>query len=135
MIEHKPFDVYVVNTHSLHNGHLLRRALPRSSTAPTPFINPDEHQAEHAKLSAELRGNPKSHTSRQQAREKKQAEEAAKETKGKKRGKKRSANGALKEEGEPLPKLEDVKEEMVLVSELGMLPPFLTGICENMDDG
>ena len=99
--------------------------------APVPFIDPNERQAEHAKLVAGWRENPKSQTAREQAREKKRAEEAAKNKKGKPRGKKRSADGALKEEGGAAPK-EEVKEEMVLISELDELPPFLSGICDDM---
>jgi len=40
-------------------------------------------------------------------------------------------DGALKEEGGAAPK-EEVKEEMVLISELDELPPFLSGICDDM---
>ena len=122
----------MVNTHSLHNGHLLQRALPRDLITPIPFIDPDQRQAEHAKLAAEWRRNPKSHTAWQQAREKKEAKELVNKTKGRKQGKNRPAHEALIEEGESLPKLEEVKKEMVLVSELNMLPPFLTGIYDDM---
>ena len=86
MIEHQPLDVYVVNTHSLHNAHLLRRALPRDLIAPVPFIDPKQRQAEHAKLVAKWRENPKSHTAQGQAREKKRVEEAMKGKKGKRGG-------------------------------------------------
>jgi len=129
----------VINTHSLHNAHLLRRALPRGLIAPVPFIDPEKREAEHARLVAEWRENPKSRTAQEQAREKKRAEETSKgkkgkqSAKGKRSGTKRSADGMI--EGEhPLPK-EDVKEEMVLVSELDTLPRFLVGIRDDTGDG
>ena len=125
-IEHQPLDVYVVNTHSLHNAHLLRRALPCDLIVPTPFIDPDQRQAEHSKLVTNWRENPKSHTAWGQAREKKRAEEGMREKRGK-RGKKCLLDGALKREEDPGPK-EEVKEEMKLISELSTPPPFLAGI-------
>ena len=156
MIEHQPLDLYVINTHSLHNTHLLRRALPRDLIAPIPFIDPDQREAEHAKLVAKWRENPKSRTAQEQAREKKRVEEAAKGKKGKGRGKKCSVDGAIKGEdpkevvkgkkgkrgkkrsadgvikGDPK---EEVKEGMVLISELDALPQFLAGIYDDMGNG
>jgi len=117
----------VINTHSLHNTHLLRRALPRDLTAPIPLIDPNQRQAEHAKLAGEWRKNPKSHTAQGQAREKKRADLEAK--KGKKRaprGEKRSVDEAF-EGWEGFPK-EELKEEMVLISELDAPLPFLAGV-------
>ena len=133
MIEHQPLDVYVVNTHSLHNAHLLRRALPRDLIAPVPFIDPKQRQAEHAKLVAKWRENPKSHTAQGQAREKKRVEEAMKGKKGK-RGGKRLTDGAFKGAEDTFPK-EEVKEEMKLISELSTLPPFLVGTCGSVGRG
>ena len=122
----------MINTHSLHNTHLLRRALPRDLTAPVPFIDPSQRQAEHAKLAGEWRENPKSHTAQGRAREKKRAELEAKK-KGKKkepRGEKRTADEAFKG-WEDLPK-EETKEEMVLISELDAPPQFLAGVYNNV---
>jgi hypothetical protein len=130
VIEHQPLEVYVVNTHSLHNSHLLRRALPRDLIAPLPFIGPDQRQAEHAKLVAKWRENPKSQTAQGQAREKRRAEEATKKKKGK-RGKGHLGDGTFKG---PLPK-EEVKEEMKLISELSTPPPFLAGIRNDTEGG
>ena len=114
-IEHQPLEVYLVNTHALHNAHLLRRAMPRNLIAPVPCIDPDQRKAKHAQLAAEWRENPKSYTARERAKEEKQAEDATR-GKGKKgRGKKCSGG-----EGDPAPK-EEVKAEMVLFSELGEL--------------
>jgi len=81
-IEHQLLETYVVNTHSLHDAHLLRRVLPRDLTAPVSFIDPNQRQAEHAKLVAKWRETPKSHTARGQARKKRRAEEAAREKGG-----------------------------------------------------
>lgn len=130
MIEHQPLDVYVINTHSLHNAHLLRRALPRDLIAPVPFIDPSQRQAEHAKLAAGWRENPKSHTAREQAREQKRTKEATKGKKGKQRGKKRSADEAFGGGEGPVPKGE-MKEEMVLISELSEPLPFLVDAYDN----
>lgn len=124
-------NVYLINTHSLHNAHLLRRVVPRDLIAPVPVIGPSERQAEHAKLSAAWRGDPKSHTAREQAREEKRAE-AATNKKGNIRGKKRSVDEAFKEEEVKL-KVE-AKEEMVLISELDALPQFLAGVGNRMTD-
>lgn len=123
--------MYVINTHSLHNTHLLRRSLPRDLIAPVPFIDPNRRQAEHAKLAAEWRENPKSYTAQGRAREKKRAEMDA--TKGKKkthRGRKQSGNEAYGGWEDLGPK-EEVKEEMVLLSELSEPLPFLAGAYEN----
>lgn len=130
MIEHQPLDVYVINTHSLHNAHLLRRALPRDLVAPVPFIDPSQRQAEHAKFAAAWRENPKSQTARERARVKKDAEKAAKDKKRKPQGNKHSADGVYG--WESLVPKEEMKEEMVLVSELDVSPPFLAGVYNNV---
>lgn len=120
----------MINTHSLHNAHLLRRTLPRDLVAPVPVINPSQRQAEHAKLAAGWRENPKSHTAQGRAREKKRAEEATKGKKKKRRGEKHSADMGFGGWEGPVPN-EEVKEEMMLISELGESLPFLAGVCDN----
>ena len=123
--------MYVINTHSLHNTHLLRRALPRDLIAPVPFIDPSQRQAEHAKLAAEWRENPKSHTAQGRAREKRREEvDAVKGKKRANRGKKRSAGEAFEGWGN-LDTKEEAKEEMKLISELSAPLPFLADIHNN----
>ena len=155
VVEHKPLNVYLINTHSLHNAHLLRRAVPHDLITPVPYINPSERQAEHMKFATAWRENPKSHTAQEQVREKKRAEAAMKNKKGKGRGKKRSADEAFEEgdtnakakmkerdanvkaetEGDVNVKTE-MKEEMTLISELDTLPLFLAGLDDStMDTG
>lgn len=53
-IEHKSDNRFVVNLSAFHNAHLLRRALPRSLTAPVPLF-PDR-KAKHDELAQKLRG-------------------------------------------------------------------------------
>ncbi|KAL6309761.1 hypothetical protein BKA93DRAFT_746070 [Sparassis latifolia] len=52
-IEHKEDDHFIINTHSLHNPHLLRQLLPRHLTAPIALFK--ERQCKHAELAAQLR--------------------------------------------------------------------------------
>ncbi|KAH9847978.1 hypothetical protein C2E23DRAFT_740580 [Lenzites betulinus] len=53
-IEHQP-DIhrYIINTHSLHNPHLLRAVLPRELVAPVPHFT--NRREEHDKLAKALR--------------------------------------------------------------------------------
>ena len=132
IIEHQPLDVYLVNTHSLHNTHLLRRAVPRNLIAPVPVIDPSKRQAEHAKLVTGWRENPKSQTAREQVKEKNRADTATKNKKGKARGKKCSVDEAFKEED--VDKKIEMKGEMALISELGTMPSFLADIDDSMMD-
>ena len=129
MIAHNPVDEYVINTHSLHNAHLLRKAIPRALISPIPLIPPGQRQSEHSRAVTAWRLNPKSHTAQEQVRqEKKRAAEKLKQENSKsRRGKKRSANEAfVNEPGDPKPqKLED---GMTLISDLAEAPAFLAGL-------
>jgi hypothetical protein len=52
---HEPVDCYLINTHSFHNAHLLREALPRSLIAPQPLFQ--DREAKHHELAALLRAS------------------------------------------------------------------------------
>ncbi|PPQ93847.1 hypothetical protein CVT25_013556 [Psilocybe cyanescens] len=52
-IKHKPIERFVVNTHAFHNAHLLRAALPRSLSSPTPLYL--DRPAKHSELAEQLR--------------------------------------------------------------------------------
>jgi len=51
-IEHRDISRWIINTHSLHNGHLLRRCLPQDLVVPTPVIDPTKRKEEHRKIAA-----------------------------------------------------------------------------------
>lgn len=127
-IAHKPMDEYLINTHSLHNAHLLRRAIPRTLISPIPFISPSQRQSEHTKAVAEWRLNPKSHTAQENVRqEEKQAAEKAKQEKSQgKHGKKRPADEAFMGEGDPQP--QPLENDLNLMSELAEAPSLLVGL-------
>lgn len=73
-IEHGKNKTYIVNTHALHNSHLLREALPRHLTKPIPYCT--DRRALHDRLAATLRGTQA--TKRAQTKEKTAATNAAK---------------------------------------------------------
>ncbi|KAI0364661.1 hypothetical protein BV20DRAFT_955717, partial [Pilatotrama ljubarskyi] len=52
-IEHKDDNLFLLNTHALHNAALLRKALPRHLTKPKPFLQDREN--EHKRVAAALR--------------------------------------------------------------------------------
>lgn len=53
-LEHKSDDRFVVNLHAFHNAHLVRRALPRELTAPTPLFA--DRCVQHDEMAKCLRG-------------------------------------------------------------------------------
>ena len=53
IIEHTGLPQYIINTHALHNTHLIRDALPCNLTKPTPYF---KNQCQtHDELAAKLR--------------------------------------------------------------------------------
>jgi len=121
-ITHKPLDEYVINTHTLHNGHLLQKAIPRALISPIPLFPRDQHQSEHARAATGWQLNPRSYTTQEQVRQAKK-EAAEKEKKGKHR-KKRMVDEAFADEMDTKP--QDPEDKMVLISDLGGAPLFLS---------
>ncbi|KAL1939056.1 hypothetical protein VTO73DRAFT_10316 [Trametes versicolor] len=76
-IQHKP-DVhrFIINTHSLHNPHLLRAVLPRALVAPIPYFT--NRREEHDKLAKTLRDTQ--HHKHTIATARKNAKKAAEDT-------------------------------------------------------
>ena len=54
-IEHRDVDQWVINTHSLHNGHLLRLRVRPELISPLRLIPADERQERHRKVASRLR--------------------------------------------------------------------------------
>jgi hypothetical protein len=44
---------FIINMHALHNAHLLREVLPRTLTAPVPYLN--DRTAAHRRFASQLR--------------------------------------------------------------------------------
>ena len=128
MIEHKPLDEYIINTHSLHNAHLLWKAIPRTLISPIPLVPQDQFQSEHTRATATWQSNPKSHTSQEQVRQEKK-ETAEKEKKGK-RGKKWTVEEVFADETDTKPQDMEGRSAMTLISDLTEVPPFLSGLAE-----
>ncbi|EDR04224.1 uncharacterized protein LACBIDRAFT_148809, partial [Laccaria bicolor S238N-H82] len=53
VIEHTELDRFIINTHALHNSHLLRKTLPRGLIQPIPYST--NRREMHDKLAASLR--------------------------------------------------------------------------------
>lgn len=53
-VKHTTLQRFIINTHSLHNGHLLRYSLPRDLTRPTPNRTFEERREFHKRISVEL---------------------------------------------------------------------------------
>ncbi|KAF5376296.1 hypothetical protein D9615_008525 [Tricholomella constricta] len=52
-IEHESMQQFILNTHTLHNAHLIRAALPRNLTVPIPYAL--DWTAHHQELAQQLR--------------------------------------------------------------------------------
>lgn len=70
-IEHCDVSRWIINTHSLHNGHLLRRCLPQELTTPIPIIDPTKREEEHRRIATAYR--PKQNAKRAEAAKKRAA--------------------------------------------------------------
>lgn len=53
-VKHTTLQRFIINTHSLHNGHLLRYSLPWDLTQLTPDRTFKERQEFHKRISVEL---------------------------------------------------------------------------------
>ncbi|PPQ69579.1 hypothetical protein CVT24_001379, partial [Panaeolus cyanescens] len=71
-IEHQAVDEYLINTHALHNAHLLRDCLPHNLVAPIPFRQ--DRRSYHDEIAARLRGTQ---LDKREAAANKRAEKAA----------------------------------------------------------
>lgn len=54
-IEHKPIHRNLINTHALHNAHLIRAILPRDLTVPIPYAS--NRRAHHDKIATKLQAS------------------------------------------------------------------------------
>lgn len=70
-IEHCDVPRWIINIHSLHNGHLLRRCLPQDLVVPIHIIDPTKRKEEHRKIATAYR--PKQDTKRAEAAKKRAA--------------------------------------------------------------
>jgi hypothetical protein len=53
VIEHKPLDRFLINTHAFHNAHLIRAVLPRDLTIPVAYSA--DRVAHHSSIATKLR--------------------------------------------------------------------------------
>jgi len=79
-IEHRDISQWVINTHSLHNGHLLRRRLPQDLVVPIPIMDPVEREEEHRKIATAYR--PKRNAKRAETAQKRAAKRPKTEAAG-----------------------------------------------------
>lgn len=79
-IEHCDVSRWIINIHSLHNGHLLRRCLPQDLVAPIPTMDPAKREEEHRKIASAYR--PKQDKKREETAEKRAAKRPKKEAAG-----------------------------------------------------
>lgn len=70
-IEHRDIPRWIINTHGLHNGHLLRRRLPQNLLTPIPIIDPAKREEEHRRSAAAHR--PKQNAKRVETAQKRAA--------------------------------------------------------------
>jgi hypothetical protein len=54
-IEHRDVDRWIINTHSLHNGHLLRLRVRPELISPIRMIPADEREGRHHRVASGLR--------------------------------------------------------------------------------
>ena len=52
-VAHSRDQRFILNMHGLHNAHLIREVLPRSLTAPTPYVQ--DRVTSHERFAAQLR--------------------------------------------------------------------------------
>ena len=52
-IEHRPVGRYIINTHAIHNAHLVRAAIPRHLTRPVPLFL--DRKQEHERIASNYR--------------------------------------------------------------------------------
>ena len=54
-IEHKPLDVFLINTHAFHNAHLIRAILPRDLTVLIPYALAADWRSHYDEIAQKLR--------------------------------------------------------------------------------
>jgi len=73
IIEHKPIERFVINTHAFHNAHRLRAVLEHSLVAPIPIYPPRVQKAKHAEFACSLWATQKAKLAVRAAKKKKEA--------------------------------------------------------------
>lgn len=56
-IEHQPVERHIINTHSLHNAHLLREILPRELWCPKPLLSAAGRREKHNELQIKFKAS------------------------------------------------------------------------------
>lgn len=75
---HKPVSRYIINTHTFHNAHLLRKVLPRLLVAPLALF--EDRNLKHKDLATQLRRSQGAR--REQLKTQREAKKAAAEANG-----------------------------------------------------